>query len=153
MLLIIENKDDPTDPIAEETDGDAELVYIPVITAPTESDAAQLEIKCVLDRMSYDFRANGTESESIAAECRKPHAALFESARSHRQAAGISFVTGRNRPFRRGARKRARKILRPGLSPEKAGETVGKRNRGEAAADRQKNPHSFPERHLRVRET
>lgn len=64
MLLIIENKDDPTDPIAEETDGGAELVYIPVIKAPAESDAAQLGMKCVVDRMSYDFRADGTESES-----------------------------------------------------------------------------------------
>lgn len=63
MLLIIENKDDPTDPIAEETDGGAELVYIPVIKAPTESDATQRGMKCILDRMSYDFRSTSAEED------------------------------------------------------------------------------------------
>lgn len=58
MLLIIEDKDDPTGQIAEETQGGQEFVYIPVIRAPTESDMRQTKIKCALDRMRYDSRKN-----------------------------------------------------------------------------------------------
>jgi hypothetical protein len=60
MLLIIDNKDDPTNPIAEETDGSPELVYIPVVTAPVENDAQQTSRKLVLDRMCYEFRKGET---------------------------------------------------------------------------------------------
>lgn len=66
MILIIEDKDDPTGQIAEETDGGSELVYIPVITAPTESDARRLKTQCVLDRMSYELRKNEAGEVSVS---------------------------------------------------------------------------------------
>ena len=61
MILIIENKDDPAGQIAEESEGDAVFVYIPVITAPTESDALLLKTKCAVDRMCYERRKSETE--------------------------------------------------------------------------------------------
>jgi hypothetical protein len=65
MLLIIENKDDPTEPIAEETEGGSELVYIPVIMAPAESDARKRAMSSVLDRMSYELREKRTDPPPI----------------------------------------------------------------------------------------
>jgi hypothetical protein len=58
MLLIIENKDNPTEPLAEETDGGSELLYIPTIVVPVTKDKKTLQAECELDRMLYDFRRN-----------------------------------------------------------------------------------------------
>lgn len=58
MLLVIENKDDPTGQIAAELDdtGGAELAYIPVITVRLGCDEKQARLKCAVDRMSYKHR-------------------------------------------------------------------------------------------------
>jgi hypothetical protein len=58
MLLIIEDKDNPTEPLAEETDGGSELLYIPAVTAPVEKDGKTLQTDCELGRMLYEFRRN-----------------------------------------------------------------------------------------------
>lgn len=58
MLLIIEDKDNPAEPIAEETDGGCELLYIPAVSAPVREDGKALQADCELDRMLYDFRRN-----------------------------------------------------------------------------------------------
>ena len=52
MLLIIEDKDDPTEPIAEETEDGSELLYIPVIKVPVKGDVQR---DCALDRILFDF--------------------------------------------------------------------------------------------------
>ena len=59
MLLIIENRDDPTEPIAAETEGGSELVYIPVVTAPAESDDRKRAVTSAADRLRYELRESG----------------------------------------------------------------------------------------------
>ncbi len=61
MLLIIENRDDPTDPIAEETEGGSELVYVAAVTAPAKGDAKLLRMECTVARACYELRT--TEAE------------------------------------------------------------------------------------------
>ena len=64
MRLIIEDKDDPTEPVAEETEGGSELLYIPVVTVPVTGDAEALRRDCALGRMLFDFRSGG-EAERL----------------------------------------------------------------------------------------
>ncbi|HEX3018403.1 MAG TPA: hypothetical protein VHP31_11215 [Caproicibacter sp.] len=58
MLLIIEDKDNPTGQIAAEMESEdaAELAYIPVIAVQLGYDAQQVKIKCAIDRMSFEYR-------------------------------------------------------------------------------------------------
>ena len=69
MILIIEDKDDPTGQIVEETEGGTEFVYIPVIMVPAGNDAKQLRTKCTLDRICYKLR------KDKAGECPSPQQA------------------------------------------------------------------------------
>lgn len=64
MLLIIEDKDDPTEPVAEETEGGSELLYIPVVTVRVTEDAEALHRNCALGRMLFDFRSD-TDAEQL----------------------------------------------------------------------------------------
>lgn len=64
MLLIIEDKDDPTEPVAEETEGGSELLYIPVVTVRVTEDAEALQCSCTLGRMLFDLRSD-TDAEQL----------------------------------------------------------------------------------------
>ena len=69
MLLIIEDKDNPAEPIAEETDDDSELLYIPAVTAPVQEDRKTLLADCEIDRMLYDFRRTEEETPLSPGQC------------------------------------------------------------------------------------
>ncbi|WBY64309.1 MAG: hypothetical protein ACFWUD_04780 [Thermocaproicibacter melissae] len=71
MLLIIEDKNNPTEPLAEETDGGSELVYIPTIFVPVKKDKKTLQAECELDRILYDFRQNKENQSSSPGQCGK----------------------------------------------------------------------------------
>jgi hypothetical protein len=71
MLLIIEDKNNPTEPLAEETDGGSELIYIPTIIVPVAKDRKALQAECELDRILYDFRQNEEERPHSPGQCGK----------------------------------------------------------------------------------
>ncbi|HCW80817.1 MAG TPA: hypothetical protein DG942_06925 [Ruminococcaceae bacterium] len=61
MLLIIENKDDPTGQIAEETDGPTpagyfDYIYVPAIHAPLQGGAERAKLEYFLGRLRYEKR-------------------------------------------------------------------------------------------------
>lgn len=58
MLLVVEDKDDPTGLIAVEIDdaGGVELAYIPVIAVQLGCDERQAKLKCALERMGFEHR-------------------------------------------------------------------------------------------------
>ncbi len=56
MLLMIENKDAPTEPIIEDSGKDAEIVYISSITVPVENDFQQVQRKNKLDCFCFSRR-------------------------------------------------------------------------------------------------
>lgn len=59
MLLIIENKDAPTEPIIENFGKDAEILYISSIAIPVENDFQQVKRKNKLD--CFCFSRRGTQ--------------------------------------------------------------------------------------------
>lgn len=64
MLLIIENKNDPTGQIAEETEGPADYVYIPVIQVALQGSAQQTNLKYLVDKLCYECRSSPSPAES-----------------------------------------------------------------------------------------
>lgn len=61
MLLIIENKDDPTGQIAEETDGPTpagyfDYIYVPAIHAPLQGGAERAKLEYFVGRLRYEKR-------------------------------------------------------------------------------------------------
>ena len=57
MLLIIENKDAPTEPIIEDSGKDAEIVYISSVAVPVENDFQQVKRKNKIDCFCFSRRS------------------------------------------------------------------------------------------------
>jgi hypothetical protein len=56
MLLIIENKNAPTEPIIEDSGKNAEILYIRSIAVPVENDFQQVQRKNKLDCFCFSCR-------------------------------------------------------------------------------------------------
>lgn len=63
MLLIIENKDEPTKPIIEDSGKDAEIVYISSVAVPVENDFQQVKRKNMLDCFCFSCRDTQTSEQ------------------------------------------------------------------------------------------